>query len=249
VSDLSPEARELLRCARAEAFPSPAERVRSAAALKALVAAPPTATAATALSSSATGTGLVAKAKALIGVGAVVVAAGGTAAMHAAWTSSPTAPPSEALREARSSRPAAGAPPRFFASSEPVDSESVALSKDPSLQGVRPFLTKRVAALPAASRAVPEASDDLDLLSRARQALASHQAQIALALLDEHSTRFPRSEYGEERSYTRVRAFCELGRTPEARLEAEGFLRAWPSSMYAAGVRRSCGFVATPLAR
>jgi hypothetical protein len=264
VSDLSSEARALLRSARAEALPSGAERARSAVALKAILAtATPaaTATATAAASSSAAGAGLVAKAKVLVALGAVFVAAGGTAAVHSALTSSahprgaeaPFQAP-EVRLSAQTSLPKPSSEPNrtlkeFGPKRRPLQpgesatpSESMTISKEWAHSAERPSSSEHLPRAPAASTGTQGTGDDLDLLSGARQALASHQAGTALVLLDEDRKKFPRSPYGEERSYTRVRALCELGRTAEARAEVDGFVRAWPSSMYSAGIRRSCGW-------
>jgi outer membrane protein assembly factor BamD (BamD/ComL family) len=85
-------------------------------------------------------------------------------------------------------------------------------------------------------------NDELVLLGDARRALAAHQGATALRLLDEDRQRFPNSAFREERAYTRIRALCELGRSADASADAERFLKKWPRSMYAAGVRRSCAF-------
>jgi outer membrane protein assembly factor BamD (BamD/ComL family) len=79
------------------------------------------------------------------------------------------------------------------------------------------------------------------LLGEAHAAIRNGQAEHALALLDEHSRRFPRGALGEEREASRVTALCALGRVAEARAAADRFLRVSPLSPHAGRVRASCG--------
>jgi outer membrane protein assembly factor BamD (BamD/ComL family) len=95
---------------------------------------------------------------------------------------------------------------------------------------------------PSAASQKDSMNDELLLLGNARQSLAAHQGADALRFLDEDAQRFPGSPFREERAYTRIRALCDLGRVDQARAGAERFLRQWPGSAYAAGVRRSCPF-------
>jgi hypothetical protein len=162
--------------------------------------------------------------------------------VHSALNSSPHPQRAEAPLEVASGTLAVQPPPVPKASGVSAPPESTSISRVEARPSDRPGSSKRAASAAGASASPPRASDDLDLLSRARQALASQNAQVALFLLDEDSREFPRSPYAEERSYTRVRALCELGRTAEAQTEADSFLKTWPSSMYTAGIHRSCGW-------
>jgi dihydroneopterin aldolase/2-amino-4-hydroxy-6-hydroxymethyldihydropteridine diphosphokinase len=227
MNDLSPQARELLRAARAEALPAAADRARSLATLKAVLPAAPAAAAVA---------GLAFKAKLLIGAVTLILTAGGAATVYYA-RSSPAAPAPAPVHEPPKQEELAA---QTSASAEPSSAPEAAAAPTEAPPAVAPSVP-RAAPLPTATASArDDMGDDLALMARARQALASHQAAAALGLLDEHAAKFPRSAFGEERAYTRIRALCELGRSVEARGAGERFLRARPSSMYAAGVRRSC---------
>lgn len=79
------------------------------------------------------------------------------------------------------------------------------------------------------------------LLREADAALRSGDAARALSLLDELARTHPNGVLRQERSAERVFALCKLGRTHEARVEAERFLREAGDSPLAASVRASCG--------
>ena len=100
---------------------------------------------------------------------------------------------------------------------------------------------KRVAA-PSIAR--PQASgntlaDEYALISRAQGALKMHDASLALSLVNEHASRFPKGQLGEERDALKVLSICSLGR-PDARSSAERFLKNHPSSPFALRIRTAC---------
>jgi hypothetical protein len=96
------------------------------------------------------------------------------------------------------------------------------------------------AAAPARSSAGSVAAET-QLLREADAALRGGDAARALGLLDEHARAYPNGALREEESAERVFALCKLGRVPEARGEADRFLRANGDSPLAASVRASCG--------
>lgn len=100
------------------------------------------------------------------------------------------------------------------------------------------------APLRAISHAKPKArgtlSDELELLHRAQAAWRAHEAPQALALIDQHKRRFPRSELRLEREGLRVLTLCELGRTNEARALAHKLLDKAPRSPLRATIEESC---------
>jgi hypothetical protein len=85
-------------------------------------------------------------------------------------------------------------------------------------------------------------AEEARILRLAEDALRSGEASRALGLLDEHARTFPDGILVEERLAERVAALCMLGRVAEAREEGRRFLRAFPGSPLAEGVRTSCGF-------
>jgi hypothetical protein len=91
-------------------------------------------------------------------------------------------------------------------------------------------------AAPAPAAADPRA--ELALLIRARSILSSAPAQ-ALALVEEHAARFPRSTFEEEREVLAIDAERRLGRAQSAAERARQFLKAHPSSIHRSKVEPS----------
>jgi hypothetical protein len=83
--------------------------------------------------------------------------------------------------------------------------------------------------------AVPN-SDPLAELQAARSALAVHQPERALALLDAYEHGAASASLAEEASVLRIEALVDAGR-PEAATLGADFLRQYPRSAYAARVR------------
>jgi len=92
----------------------------------------------------------------------------------------------------------------------------------------------------AASTGAASLAEETRLLHAAQRELAQKRTSAALALLDEHASRFPRGALAEERSAARVLALCDLGRAREARGAAEAFVRASPNSPLVPRLRDSC---------
>lgn len=69
------------------------------------------------------------------------------------------------------------------------------------------------------------------MLHAARAALRTDPAR-ALVLTEEHRRRFPRGLLAEERDAIRISALAALGRTEEARREAESFSKDHPDSVH-----------------
>jgi hypothetical protein len=82
--------------------------------------------------------------------------------------------------------------------------------------------------------------DELELLHRAQSAWRAKDAAQAMTLLDQHRTRFPRSELKLERDGLRVLTLCELGRKPEATSLAHKLLERAPRSPLRATIEESC---------
>jgi len=86
-----------------------------------------------------------------------------------------------------------------------------------------------------------EIGQEVELLSKAQAALSRGRPQEALEALSEHARRFPRGVLTEERTATRARTLCALGRRQEAEAELTRIERLNPTSAYLARARESCG--------
>jgi hypothetical protein len=78
------------------------------------------------------------------------------------------------------------------------------------------------------------------LLEQAQAALRRGAPQRALALLAEHTWRFPSGHLTESREVARILALCQAGNATQARAQADRFLAARPGSPFSARVRASC---------
>lgn len=81
---------------------------------------------------------------------------------------------------------------------------------------------------------------ETQLMRPADQALRTRDPARALDLLDEHERRFPQGVLAEERSAERVTALCALGRVAEAHAEAARFMATHADSPLVGSVQRSC---------
>lgn len=97
----------------------------------------------------------------------------------------------------------------------------------------------------AASVSTPAAGGSLEaemeLLRKAQAELREGRPESALAALDAHGAEFKDGVLREERLAAHILALCNLGRTSEARAEAQRFLAASPRSPMAERIRNSCG--------
>lgn len=87
------------------------------------------------------------------------------------------------------------------------------------------------------------AGSDTDgaLLRRAGAALASGDAVGALALLERHGARYPRSTRAQEREAAMIQALARAGRRGEAWARAERFRKAYPGSILLPAVEAAVG--------
>jgi hypothetical protein len=81
---------------------------------------------------------------------------------------------------------------------------------------------------------------ELDLLHRAQTAWRAGQARAAIALLDRHRARFPRSALRSEGDALRALSLCELGRRAEAAQLARRVIAREPQSPLRAALEQSC---------
>jgi hypothetical protein len=97
---------------------------------------------------------------------------------------------------------------------------------------------------PAAARATsppPEPArrdTEIDVLGRARRALARGDARQALTELGRHQQRWPRGQLTQEREVLAIQALAATGANAEARARADRFLAQFPESTLSATVRQ-----------
>lgn len=82
--------------------------------------------------------------------------------------------------------------------------------------------------------------EETRIVGEARRALAKGDAREALALLDDHATRFPKGTMIVDARALRVRSLCAIGRTDDARAAATALAAEFPESPSAVGVRDAC---------
>jgi len=80
---------------------------------------------------------------------------------------------------------------------------------------------------------------ELDLLSHAQAAYTHHDFSRALALISEHTRRFPNGHLAEEREALRVRSLLGSGRNEEAERATAAFARRFPRSVLLPRARES----------
>jgi hypothetical protein len=233
MSNLSPEAEELVRAVQAAHHPSEADRVRVLEAMRARLGdaavlgegalSPSSSMAARSSWSSASG---------LTMVGLAVVAGG------ALWwalrsepghpgarpsAASPVAPPVVSPPPPRPPAPAPSAPP------EPVQEDVAPSPRQPSAARSAP-----------ARRPRDGLSEEVAILSRAETELHGGDLQRALKSLDEHERKFGRGALTEERTAARIQVLCALGRSAEAEAELARLVRMAPRSPHTARARQAC---------
>jgi hypothetical protein len=143
-------------------------------------------------------------------------------------------PPDRAERWAPSEPPPASSSAGSAASAatnngEP-DSGSVALTA-PSDAATAPSSSGSTVTSGRPGAAARPAESEAELLERARGLLASNPSR-ALALTDQHRTRFPGGVLTQEREVIAIEALKRLGRTDEAAGRAADFARRYPGSAY-----------------
>jgi hypothetical protein len=120
------------------------------------------------------------------------------------------------------------APP---APTEHIDEHAVAPQQEPAPPHVPEPEVSQPEPLAAPSQA--------DLLARAWQALARHDPQTTLSLLDDDQRRHPHGALAEERDAMRVQALAAVGKRDEARARADAFFARYPQSVHRAAVEKA----------
>jgi hypothetical protein len=110
-----------------------------------------------------------------------------------------------------------------------------------SVMTARPPLLDEAAPPSRAPRGPATVDVEAALLRDADAALLAGHPSRALALVEEHASRFPGGVLVEEREAERIVVLCALGRAEEARARGAEFVRAAPRSPQLSRIRRACG--------
>ena len=239
MSDLHPRSRALIDLAKPAEEPRPADHARHRSGLARRLGAGAFAAGTTAttmkaaatvgLATTTTGLGIIGKTiLALALVGAV---GGGVYAVRA---SSRQVAPQVAVPPvlAPSAPPPVDVPPPAPEIAEPAHLHAAAQSSSAS---------RKVSPIPTSKESTTgNIEEEFALVGEAQRALGNGNPARALELADRHAERFPKGQLSEERAGVRVLAGCALGR-PDARAQAEKFLRTRATSPFARRVRAACG--------
>jgi hypothetical protein len=242
MSDLSPQAKALLRAARSFDEPSDEDHNRVRSSVLSRVGAGAAIGLAATMSSStlaaSTGTllsGTVAK------IGIAVLLAGGisTGAYFAVHTRS--APAAAVVDNVKAAPVATPALPEPVA---PVQAPAVVDDSAKVDDSLAPPAARSLAKTHA-----PKVSGDIEgevhLLEDADSALRRGDGAGALAKLNEHASKFPGGALRQEREGMTVVALCQAGRQAEGRAAAERFLSRSSKSALASRIRAACGIART----
>lgn len=105
-----------------------------------------------------------------------------------------------------------------------------------ALPPVQPVVIPTPAPIKRATPRTDLAAEQL-LIERVRSALVKNLGESALESVGLHQNRFPHGALSEERDALRVQALLVLGRTEEARVNAQRFVQMYPQSLFASLVR------------
>ncbi len=271
MSELDPQAKDLIGFAREGEGPTEAERSRLRGAVLARVgigvavlsAASGTASATTTVAGGSMARSLAAKvvvAIALVGAagadGYVTIGQVTKVTSGAARVSRPATAPGTVQAVGPAVPPPPMAPgvqsPRESPTGSGMRSEdtrAAAAPASPSLAAARPVSTARAPDTSTGptttdrAAALPDRSldDETRALRSAIADLRDGHANRALAAIDAQESRFPGGALAAERAEARIVTLCALGRNDEARADASRFLRAHPRSLLADRVLASCG--------
>ncbi|MET0594650.1 MAG: hypothetical protein ABW133_18260 [Polyangiaceae bacterium] len=249
MSELSSEARALLREARGFDDPSAgdAERVHASVLAKVGIAvgAGVGVTAATTSLAAAPVTAL--SAVALKFTAAIVIAGGVATGGYVALRPTPVKhPPAIATSERLSVAPtpapvvdplAPAITPAPLAEERRADVAPRAHGKPSRARHAVPPVVNE----PAPTRATSDLEGEAHLIEQADADLRRGDANAALGRLSEHAAKYPSGALREEREGMRVVALCRAGRVAEGNAAAERFLARSPRSALASRIRAACG--------
>lgn len=210
--------------------------------------APPSSSAALASSKTAFSVGKVAVfAKIIAGVSVVAIAVGvysveraNSRPTTAVTTSTKGVAPANRAESAPRGPSAAVGPSADRTLEPPAASVGSTSPADESEVARTPLRPSTASAPSSSSKSSSTFTADVNLLRNVHQAIAEGRAAQALALLDVRRTQAPEGAFAPERAAARVVALCRLGRTAEARAEAERFLASYPRSPLGERVRHTC---------
>lgn len=114
-----------------------------------------------------------------------------------------------------------------------LDAESRRIAPENSTQKAA-----QQAMTPTAAKSPTTLTDELDHITRATSALNRGQPQIALKILSDYQTRFPRPQLGLEVEVLRIEALAKSGNQVEAHNRANRFIARYPNSALVARVKR-----------
>lgn len=225
MSELSPEARELVDDGLSVLRPSSRDRARVATALAARLG-----TAALLLPQAASAAPKLLPVWAKVAMVTAGVSAG-VAVIGATYWLTQT-PPSPA--EAPVKPPAVAAP----VVTHPAPPASVVESADVPPSALAP---EPAAAPQRKTIAVDPLVEEVAILSKATSALRAGNPAEGLRLLDEHQRKFPKGRLAEERRAARIQALCALGKLAAAEAELARLAQSSPRSPHLARAQRACG--------
>lgn len=261
MSELGPEAREVLLEGRDGDNPTPADRARIRAALMSAIVTGAAATAA-GQAQAATEIGLpasVGTTKPVVtsifgsvfakGIAIVCLGVAGAGAWLA-WPDEKTkespvaAPKLEKPTDSIAASTAAPIPGPRAETAVPLEKPLDPMPNASTLASAsKPVPVRPAGPLPESDVPV-ESADSLlaetDRLRKAHGAMREGDAEKALTLLSEQAAEGEGQKLREERSAARVLALCKLGRVAEAQAEAAAFLAQNPQSPLADRVRKAC---------
>jgi hypothetical protein len=238
MSDLSPQAKALLRAARSFDEPSDEDhrRVRSsvlsrvgAGAAIGLAASMSTSTLAASTGTLLSGT--VAK------IGIAVLLAGGISTGAYFATRSHSAPVAAVIDNVKPAPLPAPARPEPVA---PVQAQAMVDDSSKVEDSPTPP-AGRSAAKARAPKVAGDIEGEVHLLEDADAALRRGDGAGALVKLNEHASKFPGGALRQEREGMTVVALCQAGRQAEGRAAAERFLSRSSKSALASRIRAACG--------
>lgn len=224
MSDLSPEARALLRDGHGVLRPSAQDRSRVAGALAARLG--PAAMLVSTPAVAATTKSVLWQKVSLAAVGVGMAVAGATY-----WSQQSVVE----VAPTRASQPRVA---EAVVSPAPAPAKADEPAPQPENQAALP-----PPAPPPAVKATPSdrLAEEVSILSRAMTVLRAGNPSEALRLLETHRQQFPSGRLAEERRAARVQALCALGRRPEAETELSKLERSAPRSPHVARAKRACG--------